>query len=80
MLQHIGRAVVNINRGNNVVARGQALKDGRHTRQAGTKRGTGSAAFQRRQRCFQAIAVGVVIARIKKTTRIAPVRVPLESC
>ena len=78
MLLDIGRAVVDIDRCDDMVAWHQTLEDRGNGCQTRAEGSTCSATFQRSQCDFQPIAVRVVIARVEKTTRIAPVRVTLE--
>ena len=78
MLQHIGRTVVNISWRNDVVARHQALKDGRHCCQARPKCRTCLSTFECRHGRLECVAIGIVIARVQKTARITAIGVSLK--
>jgi hypothetical protein len=73
VLQHVGGAVVDVARRDDMVARLQALEDRRHGGEPRAERGRGGAAFEGGERGLEAVAVRVVVARVDVAVRIAAV-------
>ncbi len=78
VLQHVGGAVIDVARRDDMVARLQALEDRRHCGEPRAERGGGGAAFECGERGLEAVAVRIVVARIDEAVRIAAVSRALE--
>ena len=76
--QQARRAVIRVHMREDMIARGERLKDCGGGAGAGSERGCTHAAFERADSFFQRLSVGIVVARVHESARISPFEVTFE--